>query len=75
MLQGSSILRIMGSLFPESLSIILFNMFRVPPTSGSDPSTYSDVEKRLVSSKEEFNSNGFGYNLIQKTKVNAWYQF
>ena len=67
--QGFMILRIMSSVFPESVPVVHFNMFRAPPAPGVDRSKYTDAEKRLVASKEEFDKSGFGYFAIQSTKA------
>ncbi|KAH8113196.1 alpha/beta-hydrolase [Phellopilus nigrolimitatus] len=65
---GSFTLRVMGTLFPESLKAMHFNMFRTPPVPGIDPSSFSTTEKRLLARREEFAKNGTGYSMIQSTK-------
>lgn len=59
----------MGTLYPDSLMLTHFNMFRVPPVPGSDPSTYTPTEKTVVARKAELEATGAGYSLLQKTKV------
>ncbi|KAL5498683.1 hypothetical protein ACEPAH_2038 [Sanghuangporus vaninii] len=65
---GSYILRILGSLFPESVLLMHFNMFRTPPAKNADPSSYTEIEKRVVARRQEFSATGTGYFEIQKTK-------
>ncbi|KAL5505042.1 hypothetical protein ACEPAH_7705 [Sanghuangporus vaninii] len=65
---GCAILRLMGCLFPESVLAMHYNMFRQAPEPGSDPSTYSEIEKRVVARGVELNSTGSGYFEIQRTK-------
>lgn len=69
--QGAWILRIMGTLFSESLYAMHYNMFHVPITPSSDQTTYSEIGARVLASREDFLSNGFGYNLIQSTKASG----
>lgn len=61
----------MGSLFPGAIPALHFNMFRAPVSPGSDPSKYSEVEKRIIASRTEFRDTGRGYSAIQGTKV-SW---
>lgn len=65
---GSYILRVMGCLFPDSVSLMHFNMFRTVPVQNRDQSTLSEVEKRIVARGDEFAITGRGYNQIQATK-------
>ncbi|KAL5532403.1 hypothetical protein ACEPAF_5973 [Sanghuangporus sanghuang] len=65
---GCAILRLMGCLLPESVLAMHYNMFRQAPEPGSDPSTYSEIEKRVVARGVELNSTGSGYFEIQRTK-------
>ena len=67
--QGFMILRIMSSVFPESVPVVHFNMFWTPPAPGADMSMFTEVEKRLIAAKEESAKNGFGYFVIQSTKA------
>ncbi|KAH8111358.1 alpha/beta-hydrolase [Phellopilus nigrolimitatus] len=65
---GSMILRVMGSLFPESLTAMHFNMFIAPSVPGIDPSSYSETDRRSKARLNEFRRNGMGYSAIQNTK-------
>ncbi|KAH8107521.1 alpha/beta-hydrolase [Phellopilus nigrolimitatus] len=65
---GSMILRVMGSLFPESLTAMHFNMFIAPSVPGVDPSNYSATEKRSLQRRAEFFKSGMGYFALQNTK-------
>ncbi|EJD06707.1 alpha/beta-hydrolase [Fomitiporia mediterranea MF3/22] len=65
---GSFILRVMACLFPDSVTLMHFNMFRTTPVPNRDPSTFSAVEKRIVARGEQFAATGRGYNIIQSTK-------
>jgi len=65
---GSYLLWIMGSLYPESIPTMHFNMFRCPPIPGISPDSFSDTEKRLLARNAEFAATGRGYLDIQSTK-------
>lgn len=59
----------MGTLFPEAIPALHFNLLFAPEAPGSDPSKYSEVEKRLVASRTKFRTTGSGYYAIQSTKA------
>ncbi|KAI5122858.1 hypothetical protein M0805_003151 [Coniferiporia weirii] len=65
---GSYTLRVMGTLFPESLPLMHFTMFRAPTPPGTDSNNYTEAEKRIVARRDEFAATGFGYFMIQSTK-------
>ncbi|KAI5120952.1 hypothetical protein M0805_001657 [Coniferiporia weirii] len=65
---GYYFLRIMGSLFPESLLVSHFNMFVAPPAPNLEARKYSEHEERLIKRRQEFGSTGRGYFDIQNTK-------
>lgn len=67
--QGSYILRIMGSLFPDFLPSMHFNMFRAPMPTSSSPDNLSETEKRLLARRDQFGSTGRGYLELQSTKA------
>lgn len=67
--QGSYILRIMGSLYPDAAPTLHFNMFRCPQTSSRDENALSESEKVLSARRAEFGKTGHGYLDIQSTKV------
>ncbi|KAI5120954.1 hypothetical protein M0805_001659 [Coniferiporia weirii] len=65
---GYFFLRIMGSLFPESLLVSHFNMFVARPAPDLEASNYSEYEKRLIKRRQEFGLTGRGYSILQNTK-------
>ena len=71
-LQGSHILRVMASLYPDKAPIILFNMFECPPAQDKDVSNLTMTEKRLLARKVDFHATGLGYGQIQGTKVHRF---
>lgn len=70
-LKGSSILRQMGSLFPESLILMHYNMFLAAPEPNSAPPQLTEIEDRLRIRLEEFRTTGNGYFMIQMTKASC----
>jgi hypothetical protein len=63
------IMRVMSSLYADSMPFVHFNMFRAVVTDDIDQTKFSENEKFVLARREEFMTNGFGYNLLQTTKV------
>ncbi|EJD06708.1 alpha/beta-hydrolase [Fomitiporia mediterranea MF3/22] len=61
----------------DSVSLMHFNMFRTSPMPNRKPSTFSEVEKRLVARRDEFATTGRGYKQlqVQATKVKTLSHF
>ncbi|KAI0684222.1 alpha/beta-hydrolase [Cytidiella melzeri] len=65
---GAIIMRIMSSLYADSMAAVHFNMFRSFLPDDTDKSKFSKIEKFVLARRDEFTSTGFGYNVIQTTK-------
>ena len=59
----------MGCFFHESIPAAHFNMFRCPVRSKVDDSGLSEIERRLITRRQQFEGTGRGYVEIQSTKV------
>jgi len=69
-LQGSYILRVIGTLYSSQVPLLHFNMFHCPPNPGVDPRAFTESERKALARREEFMKTGSGYGEIQSTKVN-----
>ncbi|KAI0341410.1 alpha/beta-hydrolase [Trametopsis cervina] len=65
---GSMIMRVMSNLFPDTMTVVHFSMFRVPIPENLDRSKLTEVEKIVVERGSEFARTGFAYFQIQNTK-------
>ncbi|EJD07879.1 alpha/beta-hydrolase [Fomitiporia mediterranea MF3/22] len=65
---GSFIIRIMANMFPDSCSLVHFNMFYVESSSSSDISRLSESEKKYAERWNEKRATTFGYLSLQTTK-------
>ncbi|KAL5483596.1 hypothetical protein ACEPAI_8828 [Sanghuangporus weigelae] len=65
---GSMILRMMGSMFPDQLSLTHYNMFYTGVAPDNDLSRYSESEKKFLKRFSEVKDTEFGYLVIQTTK-------
>lgn len=67
--QGWMTARIMSSLFPDSIAAVHFNMFRGVLPNNLDHNSLSETERFVLNQRKEFDATGYGYFLIQSTKV------
>ncbi|KAL5532422.1 hypothetical protein ACEPAF_5992 [Sanghuangporus sanghuang] len=65
---GSMILRMMGSMYPDQLSLTHYNMFYTGVAPDNDLSCYSESEKKFLKRFSEVKDTEFGYLVIQTTK-------
>ena len=71
--QGRTLLRIMGCLFPESVLVMHFTS--VATRLVSDPSEYTEFEKKAALRADQFRKLGIGYMQIQATKASERNKF
>ena len=63
------IARIMSSLYPDNMVAVHFNMFRTVDPDNVSEHSFSSLERFVRARLVEFESKGFGYHLLQTTKV------
>ena len=63
------ILRMMGSMYPDQLSLTHYNMFYTRATPDGYLSGYSESERQFFKRFSEIKDTEFGYFVIQTTKV------
>ncbi|KAL5521016.1 hypothetical protein ACEPAG_8938 [Sanghuangporus baumii] len=65
---GSMILRMMGSMYPNHLSLTHYNMFYTGVVPDNDLTCYSESEKKFLKRFSEVKDTEFGYLVMQTTK-------